>query len=79
MGLIGRKKTPESVIPSPSKLVGMQRDDLYLLIETSLMEAQMNLARVRSAPEEDKTPLLQWLESDIRTAMLGTLEYESRI
>lgn len=80
MGLIGRKnKAKPDEAPSPTRLAKMSNDDIYLLLETSLMSAQQQLTVYRTSPATDKAALLAWIVSNLETATLGCQEMSSRI
>jgi len=80
MGLISRKnKANNEEPPSPTKLAKMSNDDIYLILETSLMSAQQQLTVYRSSPASDKAALLNWISSNLETASLGCQEMSSRI
>lgn len=80
MGLISRKnKANNEEPPSPTRLAKMADEDLYLLLETSLMTAQQQLMVYRTSPASDKAALLNWIGSNLETASLGCQEMSSRI
>ena len=79
MGLIGRKKTKPEESPSPTRLAKMSNDDIYVLLETSLMSAQQQLTVYRTSPASDKAALLNWIISNLETATLGCQEMSNRI
>lgn len=78
MGLLKRKSAEEEKIVSPTRLQGMSNDDVYLFLETTLMNAQQQLSDYRRAMPEDKLALLKWLESSVLSAEVGVQEMLSR-
>lgn len=80
MALISRKnKDKPEEAPSPTKLAKMPNDDIYLLLETSLMSAQQQLTTYRTSPASDKAALLKWIVSNLETAIIGCQEMSNRI
>jgi hypothetical protein len=79
MGLLKRKSTEKEETPvAPTRLKVMTGEDVYLLVESSLMSAQHQLSSYRKALPSDKIALLKWIESNISAASLGTQELMSR-
>jgi hypothetical protein len=78
MGLLKRKSDEEEKVVSPTRLQVMSNDDVYLFLETTLMNAQQQLSDYRRAMPEDKLALLKWLESSVSSAEVGVQEMLSR-
>lgn len=80
MGLRLKKAEPEIAkgAPTPNKLSGMLSDDLYLFVESVLMDAQQRLSHFRTAPPTDKQALLTWLSHDLSHAAMGVEEMRNR-
>lgn len=77
MGLLKRKVTePTSV--EPTKLKGMTSEDVYLLIESNLMEAQYSISEYRKSDPEVKGAILSWMRTSLESASLGCQELISR-
>jgi len=79
MGLLKRKKNTPPPLPEVTKLQRMPTEDVYLMLEASLMEAQHNLSQFRSTPEDQRGALLAWLQSSSETITLGCKELSQRI
>lgn len=77
MGFLKRKVT-EPVAVAPTKLKSMPAEDVYLLIESNLMEAQYTLTQYRQADEDMKGAILNWMSVSLETASLGCQELSSR-
>lgn len=78
MGLLKRKTVEEETVVSPTRLQGLANDDVYLFLETTLMDSQQKLSEYRRAMPEDKVALLKWLESSVSSAAIGVQELLSR-
>jgi hypothetical protein len=80
MGLLGRKKsvTPPAP-PEETKLAKMPTEDIYLLMETSLMEAQNYLSKFRGSDEETRGALIAWVQSGVAIMDIGCKELSRRI
>jgi hypothetical protein len=74
MGLLKRKRKEIPEPPSPTKFQRMPAEDVYLLIETSLMTAQQQLSEYRSTPLDMRASLLSWMTTNVATAELGCQE-----
>ena len=80
MGLLSRKKkeTPNEP-PTLTKLAKMPTEDIYLLMETSLMEAQQYLSKFRSSDEETRGAILAWVQTKVSTLNVGCQELSNRV
>lgn len=80
MGLRLRKKDPTPPEPPTSSVLeAFSPEDLYLLVESSLMNAQQRMTQYRTASREDKRAHLEWLRSDLLHASTGARVLESKI
>lgn len=78
MGILKKKVTDPTPV-EPTKLRRMQTDDVYLALETSLMESQYALSQYRKmAVPADKDRALAWLHAEIQTSELACRELISR-
>lgn len=77
MGLLKRKVTEPTAI-EPTKLKGMPSEDVYLLIESNLMEAQYTLTQYRQGDDAVRGAILNWMKVSLDTASLGCQELSSR-
>ena len=77
MGFLKRKVT-DPVAIEPTKLKNMPSEDVYLLIESNLMEAQYSLTQYRQGDADTKGAILNWLSVSLETADLGCKELSSR-
>lgn len=81
MGFRLKKKQTKEALPEPpnsQQLASMSADDLYLFLETLLMESQYRLTQYRSAGKEDRLAHLEWLRSAILSASIGARALESK-
>lgn len=80
MGLRLKKRAPAPPEPPlSSTLMAFSLEDLYLLVESSLMNAQQRMTQYRTAGREDKLAHLEWLRSDLLHASTGARVLESKI
>lgn len=79
MGLL-RKKREEQVpkLPSDSRISTMASEDIYLLIETSIMTAQHQLSEYRALPQDMKLAALNWIDANLIAAKAGVVEMMQR-
>lgn len=77
MGFLKRKVT-DPVAIEPTKLKNMPSEDVYLLIESNLMEAQYALSQYRKTDDAVKGAALTWMSVSLETASLGCQELTSR-
>lgn len=76
------KKTKAAAPPEPpthQQLAALSADDLYILVESSLMDAQYRLTQYRTSSAEDKSAHLQWLRSNVRSADAGLRTLQSKL
>lgn len=73
-----RKETPPE-IPIPEKLAALSTDDVYLMIESALMEAQYRLSQYRTSSLADKIAHLEWMRTSLGAAQIGIEEFSRRI
>lgn len=78
MGIIRRRRNDSPEVPEPSKLSSLELDDVYVLVETSLMTAAHRLGTYRRSPKQDKEALMAWIVSDLETALLGCKDLSQR-
>ena len=78
MGVL-KRRTPSSAPPSPTRLRALPDGDLYLLVETSLMNAQQRLADYRQKGPGVRPAMLALLEAEVDTVVLGVQEMQSRL
>ena len=77
MGLLKRKITEPTAV-EPTKLKVMPSEDVYLLIESNLMEAQYTLTQYRQSDDAVRGAILNWMKVSLDTASLGCQELSSR-
>lgn len=78
MAFLKRKRVTSPASPAGpglARLHTMGSDDLYLLVETSLMNAQQRLAEHRHGHADR----LDMLVSELDTASLGVTEMQARV
>lgn len=77
MGILKRKVTDPTPV-EPTKLKNMATDDVYLIIESNLMEAQYALSEYRKSEPAVKGAILQWIRVSLESSSLGCQELISR-
>lgn len=78
MGVLRRKRPVEAAVPTRTRLEKLSGDDLYLLMESSLMDAQQRLAERRTAQPEARPALLDMLGTAIDSSYMCLQEMEIR-
>ena len=78
MGLIRRRQADRPSVPEPSKLANFELDDVYVLVETSLMTAAHRFSTYRRSSKQDREALMAWITADLETALLGCQDLSQR-
>lgn len=68
----------EPLAEPPAVLQRMDKSELHLMIESSLMNAQQKLSIYRNSPTEDRPGALLLLQDDITMAFVGSAELLAR-
>lgn len=84
---INRKVKAKSTEPpkverdkSQERMARLSTQEVYTFVETSLMSAQQNLTKYRTAPNNlDALAALEWASTDVDFAKIGVEELQSRI
>lgn len=77
MGVL-KKKVTEPAPVEPTKFKKMPDEEVYTVLETSLMEAQYALSQYRKMGPSDRGVVLAWLNAEITTAKTACQEFISR-
>lgn len=79
MGLRLKRKEPmPTAPPSNERLARMSDDDLYLMLESALMNAQQRCSDYRSTPRDSRGAILAWLQTEVAIAAVAAGELTHR-
>lgn len=80
MGIL-KKKITDPVPVEPTRFKKMPDEEVYMVLETSLMEAQYALSQYRKISRDGsitREGTLTWLDAEITTAKTACQEFISR-
>lgn len=80
MGLRVKRKAPTPIpLTDAKRLTNLSDGDVFLLLETSLMNAQQRLSEYQVAPRDARGAALAWLHNELVGASVATLELRHRL